>query len=777
MLLTESPAANRVLQKELLIQTVDGDVVTVRVDRDETLASFKKRLQSLLAFPLEKTHLEFGSLKIPLGESALGAGAFGGIDDQPSPQLRASGRLNDFPNGVPVLLKQDSLAASPGGSHRRSLSSPNLSLSFDTESFLSNLRSSCEYSDDDEAYDLCQKAGQQEYDPISANAYHHSLRRKSCPLMNGGVEPSEAAANGNGNGFYDGDNGAAAGSPPSFGSESPESLSPCSSGGVSSAATPTAASGGASGGASRVKPSLKFVGNYGDRKMLKRIYREIHRGFRGGSTPERMREGLGGCYVFKNAEGKKIAVAKPTDEEPLAPNNPKGFVGRQLGDPGLKPTVRVGEAGIREAAAYLLDHGHFAKVPCTSLARMTHECFHYNNTYRAAAAAGFHHHQRTKLVSVQEFVEGEAASDLGTTRFPPSDVHRIGILDIRLFNTDRHSGNILVKEAKEGGCSGVGVGNGGAGNGFPNASKSLHAAFSSPMGYCGSPYGGSRGGGLSQQLATAGVVGAQQQSLVPIDHGFCLPETLEAVYFEWLHWPQASMPFTDEELDYIADLDPKADVAMLRRELPMLREESLRILQIGTILLKKCAAKGLTLCEIGEIMSGGFDDEPSELELICKKVMAETMEETLAASSMEAALAGRSEVPGRRRNLFPAEEEDEDGPPSPGDGEGVMFDMDDIDFPAGSVSPVLRRSRSNSTVNNLGPHSEASSPGAGFSRAQQFFTGEGDFGGASGDKCRLGDLATHQWPVFLRLLREEIDTVLESWTQPKPRACLSKSLY
>ena len=39
----------------------------------------------------------------------------------------------------------------------------------------------------------------------------------------------------------------------------------------------------------------------------------------------------------------------------MAPNNPKGFVGRSLGAPGLKATVRVGEGAIREVAAYLLD--------------------------------------------------------------------------------------------------------------------------------------------------------------------------------------------------------------------------------------------------------------------------------------------------------------------------------------------------------------------------------------------------------------------------------------
>lgn len=67
--------------------------------------------------------------------------------------------------------------------------------------------------------------------------------------------------------------------------------------------------------------------------------------------PEAATEGLGGTYFFANEAGQKIAIMKPCDEEPLAPNNPKGFVGRQLGEPGLKPTVRVGEAASREVRA------------------------------------------------------------------------------------------------------------------------------------------------------------------------------------------------------------------------------------------------------------------------------------------------------------------------------------------------------------------------------------------------------------------------------------------
>lgn len=80
------------------------------------------------------------------------------------------------------------------------------------------------------------------------------------------------------------------------------------------------------------------------------------------------------------------------------------------------------------------------------------------------------------------------------------------------------------------------------------------------------------------------------------------------------------MPFSEEELDYIARLDAAADKELLRRELPSLREESLRTLEVATLLLKRGAAAGLTLAEIGAAVSRplvGIDEEPSELERLC----------------------------------------------------------------------------------------------------------------------------------------------------------------
>ena len=94
--------------------------------------------------------------------------------------------------------------------------------------------------------------------------------------------------------------------------------------------------------------------------------------------------------------------------------------------------------------------------------------------------------------------------------------------DLRLFNTDRHAGNMLVRR--------------------PRSSPSL------------------------QRMDGAALLDMHQYELVPIDHGFALPEALEPPYFEWQHWPQAMLPFGREELEYIAALDAKADIQMLRHE-------------------------------------------------------------------------------------------------------------------------------------------------------------------------------------------------------------------
>lgn len=299
-------------------------------------------------------------------------------------------------------------------------------------------------------------------------------------------------------------------------------------------------------------------------KLVKDVIKAVERGV----DPIPVRGGLGGAYYFRNYRGGNVAIVKPTDEEPFAPNNPKGFVGKVLGQPGLKRWVRVGETGIREVAAYLLDHDHFANVPPTVLVKITHSIFNVNEM--TTSKKENKRQTVSKIASFQQFVPHDCdASDYGTSSFPVAAVHRIGILDIRILNTDRHAGNLLVKNIEN-------VGR------YPQ-------------------------------------VGGESVDITPIDHGFCLPENLEDPYFEWLHWPQASIPFSEDELEYICKLDAVKDVEMLRRELPMVREACLRVLMLCTIFLKKAAEAGLCLAEIGAMMSRefhGVEEESSELEEI-----------------------------------------------------------------------------------------------------------------------------------------------------------------
>ncbi|XP_011009383.1 PREDICTED: phosphatidylinositol 4-kinase gamma 5-like [Populus euphratica] len=309
---------------------------------------------------------------------------------------------------------------------------------------------------------------------------------------------------------------------------------------------------------------IEILGQSNSFAKMKQVVKESIKAIKNGVDPLPVHSGLGGAYYFRNSRGQSVAIVKPTDEEPFAPNNPKGFVGKALGQPGLKRSVRVGETGFREVAAYLLDYDHFANVPPTALVKITHSIFNVND-----GVNGNKPHKKkqvSKIASFQQFIPHDFdASDHGTSSFPVSSVHRIGILDIRIFNTDRHAGNLLVRKLD-------GVGRFG------------------------------------------------QVELIPIDHGLCLPETLEDPYFEWIHWPQASIPFSDDELDYIEKLNPVKDCDMLRMQLPMIREACLRVLVLCTIFLKEAAINGLCLAEIGEMMSREFrpgEEEPSELELVC----------------------------------------------------------------------------------------------------------------------------------------------------------------
>lgn len=92
------------------------------------------------------------------------------------------------------------------------------------------------------------------------------------------------------------------------------------------------------------RSSLIEVLGRSDRFMVtQQMVKEMVKAIKNGVDPLPVHSGLGGAYYFRNVRGESVAIVKPTDEEPFAPNNPKGFVGRALGQPGLKRSVRVGD--------------------------------------------------------------------------------------------------------------------------------------------------------------------------------------------------------------------------------------------------------------------------------------------------------------------------------------------------------------------------------------------------------------------------------------------------
>jgi len=250
--------------------------------------------------------------------------------------------------------------------------------------------------------------------------------------------------------------------------------------------------------------------------------------------PEMVENGEGGTYFLKDTKGNSIAIFKPVDEEPFSVSNPK-LADREVPEANrnsdIKQGILPGEGAYREVAAYLLDNQHFAKVPTTVFVEFTYPLFNW----------------KEKQGSLQRFVQHDCESwDIGPSEFNVSDIHKIGILDLRLFNVDRHGGNILAKRLD--------------------------------------------------------IVDRGSYELIPIDHGFSLPDSVNGtdLWFEWLLWSQSSKPFSEEELAYISKLNVSNDAHILRKL--GIREECVKTMMISTTLLKLGAARRLTLAQIAGLL-------------------------------------------------------------------------------------------------------------------------------------------------------------------------------
>jgi hypothetical protein len=175
-----------------------------------------------------------------------------------------------------------------------------------------------------------------------------------------------------------------------------------------------------------------------------------------------------------------------------------------------------------------------------------------------------------KLGSLQEYVENTAeAEEYGPSMFPTEEVHKITVLDIRLANTDRNAGNILCRSDEEG----------------------------------------------------------KIVALIPIDHGYALPHTLEDVCFEWEFWPQASIPYSDEIKEYISMLDADEDIEYLRENDIELKSSSERVLRVCTMLLKEAVKRNFTAANIASMLSRKMPNRKSDIEKIAAQAASTAVAE------------------------------------------------------------------------------------------------------------------------------------------------------
>ncbi|TXG66550.1 hypothetical protein EZV62_007825 [Acer yangbiense] len=301
--------------------------------------------------------------------------------------------------------------------------------------------------------------------------------------------------------------------------------------------------------------------------VVKKLIISTLDGLERGNNPIRSFEGSGGAYFMQDSSGQNyVSVFKPVDEEPMAVNNPRGLPLSVDGE-GLKKGTRVGEGALREVAAYVLDRPWgafrsfyneergFAGVPPTVMVKCLHKGFNHPEGYANDL-------KNVKIGSLQVFMKNiGSCEDMGPHAFPVDEVHKISVLDIRLANTDRHAGNILVSKDHE----------------------------------------------------------DSQIRLIPIDHGYCLPENFEDCTFDWLYWPQAKQPYSPDTIDYIKSLNAEQDIKLLKFYGWDLPPECARVFRISTMLLKKGAERGLTPFAIGSIMCRRTLNEESMIERIIRE--------------------------------------------------------------------------------------------------------------------------------------------------------------
>lgn len=179
------------------------------------------------------------------------------------------------------------------------------------------------------------------------------------------------------------------------------------------------------------------------------IIKDAKEALKKGLYPLLVSSGCSGSYWMRSSSKEIAGLFKPFDEEIQAPNNPIGPVMQgAMGQRRSRMGIRVGEAGHREVAAYLVDQFfEFGIVPRTYYASFAHPMF-----FSARESRFSKREVKVKYGSFQEFLEGfiplHKLPKEEQKKIPLEEFQLLLVLDVILGNTDRNMGNILVGDEK-----------------------------------------------------------------------------------------------------------------------------------------------------------------------------------------------------------------------------------------------------------------------------------------------------------------------------------------
>jgi len=336
------------------------------------------------------------------------------------------------------------------------------------------------------------------------------------------------------------------------------------------------------------------------------MVRQVQLGLRCGHLPTKtdVLDCTGGVYFMKASSNNLVAVFKPMDEEQGMPNNPKGHAGS--GDYGLREFLKPGEGYIRETASYLLDRGGFSKVPATTIVHCEHDVFNYARKYNGGKG------MYPKLGSLQEFVPAnDTFEDISPSLVSVLELQKIALLDLRLLNSDRNSSNILAIRKKEKGRSGS------EGDSSCCEDPSNCSCCVDEMDLDAFLWDCSATSSSDPMVeSTSRDKRGDAYSLVPIDHGYCIPDRLRIDEFDWCwFWcPHISEPVHPDVRDYVQSLDIEELLLGLTKQIP-LSEDKKFLLRVTHHLLQEAVAAGLTLFDIASLIARTDGDVPSPVEL------------------------------------------------------------------------------------------------------------------------------------------------------------------